>query len=127
MKILTVLVCSIFSFVVAADPVYLNKDDKSPYSGLLFTEQKANEIRRELLDKDYLKLQNDSLNRSLDLYKANEALYGQQKQLLLDQNDKLAKSLYQERNLTNWERVGFFVLGITVTGLAIYGASQLAK
>ncbi len=122
-----ILISFLISIQAFADPISLSKDQKAPYDGILFTETKANEIRKELLDKDYLQLQNDSLNRSLDLYKSNENLYGQQKQLLLDQNDKLAKSLYQERMVTNWERLGFFLLGIGVTGLAIYGASQLAK
>ncbi len=122
-----ILISFLISIQAFADPISLSKDQKAPYDGILFTETKANEIRKEILDKDYLQLQNDSLNRSLDLYKSNENLYGQQTQLLLDQNDKLAKSLYQERMVTNWERLGFFLLGIGVTGLAIYGASQLAK
>lgn len=127
MKILTMLICLIFSVNVIADPVLLNKDDKSPYQGLLFSISEAQDLRKELIDKDYLKLQNDSLNRSLELYKSNENLYTQQKQLLLDQNDKLAKSLYQERQVTNWERLGFVLLGIGITGLAVYGAGQIAK
>lgn len=124
-KVLVLLICLSFSLNVSADPILLQKGNSAPYDGLLFSEQKANDLRKELLDKDYLKLQNDSLNRSLELYKQNESIYKEQKELLLEQNDRLAKSLYEERRVTNWERVGFFVLGIAATGLAFYGVSQL--
>lgn len=118
-----------FSQNVKADtsPSYLNKGDASPYAGLLFSVDDANSIRKQLIDLDTSKALNDSLNKSIDLYKNNETFYQQQKQVLLEQNDKLAKSLYEERQMTNWERAGFFVLGIAVTGLAFYGVKQLTK
>jgi len=47
--------------------------------------------------------------------------------LLVEQNDKLAKSLYSERTMTTWERVGWFVLGITATGIGAYALKNLAK
>lgn len=114
-----------FSTVGKSDATFLDKDQKAPYQGLLFPIDEAQSIRKDLIERDYLKLENLSLKRSVDLYKGNESIYQEQKTILLDQNDKLAKSLYAERQVTNWERLGWFVLGIGVTGLAIYGVKQI--
>lgn len=120
-----ILISLLISTQCYAGPVLLENGDKAPYQGLLFPVDEANKIRGELIEKDALVEINKSLNKSLDLYKNNELIYQQQKSILLDQNDKLAKSLYEERKITNWERIGLVVLGIGITGLAIYGVKQL--
>lgn len=117
----------IFSTTVRSDATFLEKGAKAPFEGILYTIEETQSFRKDLIERDYLKLQNDSLNRSVDLYKSNESLYQSQKNLLLEQNDKLAKSLYQERNLTDTQKFLYFMGGVALTGLAIYGASQLVQ
>jgi len=108
----------------AEDVIFLPKGSTTQYDGYLFTPEKALKTRKELIELDYIKLENDSQKKSLDLFKLNDQYSKDKIQLLLDQNDKLAKSLYEARELTNWEKVGLFTLGVAVTGLAIYGARQ---
>src|SRR5271167_4452065 len=49
------------------DAVYLNQNDKSPFSGYLLPADKLVELRNNTLERDSLKGQNDSLNTSLKL------------------------------------------------------------
>ena len=122
------LISSIFSTRLRSeDVVLLNKDDKAPYTGLLFPREKALEVRRTVLENDELKLINQSFQRSIDLYKTNESESEKQKQILLERNDQLANQLSKSRSMTDWERIAWFVGGVVVTGAAVWGASKLAK
>ena len=112
---------------LAADVTYINKDDKAPYSGFLFTEDKAKDIRLQLIDLDTYKSLNKSLERTVELYKKNEDIDQSKINTLLDQNDKLATNLYSARETSNWERALYFFGGAVLTGLAFYGASQVYK
>ena len=47
--------------------------------------------------------------------------------MLLNQNIELTKTLNDTRETSDWVKVGYFVLGIAVTGAAVYGASKLSK
>lgn len=112
---------------LANQSVELDKGQPAPYPGTLLDKEKSKEIRDELIEKDGLVKTNESLNKSINLYKSNEEILGKQKDLLLNQNIELTKVLNDTRSMNGWERVGFFVLGVAVTGLAVYGASRLAK
>jgi hypothetical protein len=126
-KLLLLLTLLTSSAIAQSDPVYLEKDAKSPYTGLLFTVEESQALRKELIEKDTLVKINESLTRSLDLYRSNESLYQSQKNILLEQNDKLAKSLYSERQLSSTEKALYFLGGVALTGLAVYAASQLVN
>lgn len=102
----------------ANDPVYLNVQDKAPFSGYLLPEDTVKELRNNTLERDSLQIQ-------LDLTNKNNQLLTQEKQLLLDQNLKLIEAGTTDHNLNNWEKTGFFLAGILVTGLAIKGAANL--
>ena len=66
-------------------------------------------------------------NKSIDLYKKNEDVQNQKVNILLEQNDKLAKSLGDARSVSTFERVAWFIGGMLVTSAAVFGASKLAK
>ena len=121
---LTILISLTTSNVFADElSMYLYKDEKAPYAGILMPESKVTELRNNTLERDTLRLQNNSLNTSLKLQDDIIAKKTDQVTILLDQNDKLAKIGYSERSMTNLERVGYFALGV----LATYGAFKVAQ
>lgn len=105
------------------DPTYLNSGDKAPYSGLLFSETKADGIRKELLDLDKHKLLLETeRNRSARLGQIIE-LKDQEIDLYQKQNSRLLKSNDRSDSLNYiW-----FGLGILATGAAVYGAGALSR
>lgn len=109
------------------DVIYLEKGVPSPFTGYLFPPAKADGIRKELIEKDGLHLLNVSLTKTVELQKDNINIYELRIKNMSEQNDNLAKNLYNERNVTNWERIGFFALGILATGFAIYGVKSIGK
>lgn len=121
------------SFLIVANPSfaqdvqYLSKDQKAPFEGFLFTASKASELKDAVIERDNYKLINLSLEKSLELEKKNSELQNQKVNVVLEQNLNLTKSLNEERSMTNWERVLWFGLGVIGTGLAVYGASKIAK
>jgi len=111
----------------ADDAVYLNKDDKVPFSGYLLPKEKLLDLRNAVLEKDTLRLQNDSLNASMKLQDDIIAKKDQQLTLYGDQMDKMAKTAYSAQGLTDWQKIGYIVLGIGITGLAIFGVHALYR
>ncbi len=125
------LICLIFILVQtnvnADDPFYAQRGHVLAQDSWVFSPGKAKETRDKLIDLDtYTKL-NTSLEKSLDLYKSNETIQQNKINLLLEQNDKLAKSLYDERTVTGWERFGYFALGIAATVFAGWAIGQARK
>ena len=119
----------VFSMIVnnvafADDTIVLNKGQSAPFTGLLLTEDKANEVYNDI--KKY-KLLNESLEKSVILYKQNEELYDKKVNILLEQNDKLSENLLQARTTSNWEKILWFGLGFLSVGLGIYGVKAITK
>lgn len=105
----------------------LNRGDPAPYPGVLLDKEKSDKIRDELIEKDALVKINESLNKTVILYRSNEDILSGQKKMLLDQNIELTKVLNDTRETSNWTKIGYFVLGMAVTSAAVYGATKLAK
>lgn len=128
MRLIVVFLISVHSlFAYADDTVPLTKGQAAPMDGVLFSSDKANQTRKDLIELDELRLKEPSYKRTIDLYKANENLYSDKIKIVSDQNDNLAKNLYEARSLTTWEKLGYFALGVAVTGLAVRGIQQSLK
>lgn len=95
--------------------------------GTLFDREKAEKIKDELIEKDGLVKQVESYDKTIKLYRSNEEILNGQKDMLLKQNIELTKTLNDTRETSDWLKVGYFVLGIGVAGIAVYGASRLSK
>lgn len=113
--------------VLAQDAVYLNQNDKAPFTGYLLPQEKLVELKNNTMERDTLEAQNASLNASLKLQDDIIAKKDQQLILYSNQNDKLAQTANSALSLSTWEKVGYITLGIVVTGLAIKGAHELYR
>jgi hypothetical protein len=109
----------------AQDSVHLNQNDKAPFPGYLLPAAKVEQFQTDEIQLNYYKSTDDSLQKSLTLEQQNSALKDQKVNLLLDQNDKLSKAAYTERELTTWEKIGYVAAGIVITGVAVWGAHSL--
>lgn len=105
------------------DPTFVNAGDKAPFSGLLFSEGKAQKLRSDLLESDKTKLlletekhRTDRLGQIISLKDEEIELYAKQNQRLLKSNDR-----------SDTLNFVWFGLGILATGAAVYGAGALAR
>lgn len=109
------------SLLSAQEVVPLVKGQGAPFTGILFTEEKAKSIRQELIEKDGLTKLVASYERTVALQDLNFKLTKEQITILQDTNTRLVK----ESRLTNLERYMYITLGVVGTSLAVYGAGKL--
>jgi hypothetical protein len=95
--------------------------------GTLLDKEQAERIKDQLIERDAFEKQNDSYEKSIELYKKNEKLYQDQNSLLLNRNIELTKAVNDSRETSDLLKIGYFVLGVAVTGAAVWGASRLTK
>lgn len=114
--ILTIILISNLSY--AQDAVFINKDDKAPFSGNLLTVEQTKKLYDDSLDKS-------SLQKQLDLEQKNSTLKDQKVDILLNQNLKLIEANNTDHTLNNWEKAAYFVGGMVAVGLAIKGVENL--
>jgi hypothetical protein len=107
----------------AEDSVSISRGQPAPFSGILFTDEKAADIRNDLLEGDKNKLlletEKHRTERLLTIGKMKDEeieLYRTQNQRLLKTNDR-----------SDTVNMLWFGLGIVVTGMAVYGAGSLAR
>lgn len=119
----------LFSFPAYADnAVKVKTGDivKPEYNeGTLLDKEKAEKIKDQLIERDGFQKENESYKKTVELYKANETIYMDQKDMLLKQNIELSGALNDSRSTSNWERLAYVLLGIGITALAVKGAQQL--
>jgi hypothetical protein len=111
----------------AQDSIAINKGTPAPFSGILFTKQKSEQIRNELIERDQFKIFNKTL---LDNSEIQQKIIGNQKlqvEILLNQNERLVKQTEKAETMSNWQRATWFGLGIISAGFAVYGASLLVR
>jgi hypothetical protein len=119
------LICS--TVLAETDPFFANKGYTLVQDSWIFSPEKAKNVRDKLIDGDTYQKLNESLSKSIELYKSNDQLQQNKINLLLEQNNKLAVRLHDSQSLNNWERFGLFLLGIAATvgaGIAIRQASK---
>lgn len=91
--------------------------------GTLLDAPQADKIKDQLIERDQYQKENESLNKSVNLYKANEILYREESSILLDSNVKCTKELNSNRKTTALEIIGYMAAG----ALLIYGASRITR
>lgn len=128
MKTISLILALIFSFsVLGADATPIQKGTPTPYTGILLTTEKAEAIRIELIEKDQFALFNKTLLQNEERYVKIVKNQDIAISTLLEQNEKLAKSMDTDKSMTNFERMFWFGLGVAAAGFAVYGAASLAN
>lgn len=108
---------------ISNDVVSLEKGKPAPFTGILFSESKAKEVRNELLDKDILTVENKALKKELNITEKIVSLREEEVNLYRKQNERLLKL---DKNNEVMKYV-WFGLGVLVTGAAVYGAGTLSR
>lgn len=105
------------------ETTFLEKGQSAPFTGILFTERKAGEIRNDLLELDKQRLlletekhRSERLGQIINLKDEEIELYNKQNQRLMKSNDRSDTLNYV-----------WFGLGILATGFAVYGAGALSR
>ena len=119
------LLLSFFSY--AEDAVHLNVNDKAPFDGFLITPAKVNQFAQTVNERDNLQQLNNSLNTSINLQTDIITHKDTQINLLLDQNDKLAKTAAASQTINDWVKVGYFLGGILLIGASGYAYHSFTK
>lgn len=118
---------SILAFLICFNAIgqvqHIEKGTPAPYTGHLFTEAKAREVRKELLEKDQLVIFTKALLENEVRYKKIISNQNEQVVILKDHVTKLSDMA----ETTTTEKVLWFGLGVVATGFAVYGAAQLVK
>lgn len=123
-----VLISFIISITCFADDPYLaSKGTILPQDSWVFSPTKALEIRNKLIDLDTNVKLNESLQKSLTLEQLNGKIQQDKINLVMEQNDKLAKSLYAERSVSDGTKLVWFLIGVSATILTTYGVSQINR
>ena len=109
------------------DAVYLEKDSKAPYAGILLPVEKATNVRKSLIELDALRVINESYVKSIQMYQNAIQLNDQKYNTLSEQNDKLSVALVESRKSADLQKIIWFGFGVIATGFAVYGAKKITQ
>lgn len=126
-SLITLILIITTTNALADDPTLIKKNEPAPYNGLLFSIPKATELHKDIVERDALKLTNESLQKSLSITQENYSIEQKKTSILDNRNDELAKRLQESNHTSDGEKLLWMGVGIVVTGVAIYGVSQLRK
>lgn len=118
-----------FSVTIKAenDVVSIKKGEAAPFAGILFTEDKANQVRIEVLEQQKLRYMVQSRDEKLGIFSTRIELKDEEIELLRKQNLRIYNQNKTNSSVGTIERIVWFGLGIMVTGAAVYGARGLSK
>lgn len=112
---------------VAQDAIPITKGTPAPFAGILFTKSKAEQIRKELIERDQFKIFNKTLLENTEIQQKIISNQKDQVDILIKQNTRLVDIAEKSQNRNNWTNAAWFGLGIISAGLAVYGASLLVR
>ncbi len=128
MKHLLLMVLLLNSSIgLADDVIHLNKDDKAPFTGFLFTEEKTRETRIRLIDGDLAEVLNKSYAKENAYLRQNSDYKDTQIKLVTDRNIELSKTVIDQQSTSTVTKVLYFVGGMVVTYVAIKTAHEIYK
>lgn len=106
---------------------FLPKGTPAPFSGLLIEQEKAEQLRKDVLERDQLKLLNDSLNKSLTTYSDLGKIQEAKLTLLIQQRKELLEESIDHYRVNDIQKIFWFVLGAATVGLSVYVVSKATK
>lgn len=129
MKLISLLLVFLLSAQLFADtdPHFETQGYTLIQDSWIFSPEKTKITRDKLIDLDTALKTNESYKTSLDLQVQMSVLQEKKVNLVLEQNDQLAKSLQSERTINGWEKFGYFALGIAAAVLGGWAIGQAHK
>ena len=98
----------------------VKKGDQAPFTGVLFGPKEDMELRKQILEREYLLKENE-------LIKKQSELLQQRTELWKKQSEDLSKELVDSQNDSFWKKAAFFALGSVATigmAFAVRGATK---
>lgn len=109
------------SLLLADDSVkYLNKDDKAPFDGYLFSREAERQLRLTDLE---LKQSKDIIK----LYEQKSTIQEKQIELRDKELDVLSKRVIEQKDDSFFGKIGFFVLGVAATSAIAFGITRISR
>lgn len=129
MKICQIILIGILiNYQIKAEPsVPLKKGVPAPFSGVLLNNDKANEIKQKLIEKDRLELLNKSFELSIDLYKQDSVICEKRHNACMKEANSLSTDLQIARQTSDLTKVLWFGGGVLATILVIYGVKEATR
>lgn len=119
-KLFIILSMNLAHADVILPAIRMNKGDICPHAGILLSDEQARKIYTELENCDHIRLINDSLKKSINLYQKNEVEYKAEISELKVQNLTLLEATESAKKYTVFQSILFFGLGVVTTGLISY-------
>lgn len=107
--------------------VLLKKGEPSPCEGFLFSPDAQKKASQSIDDAKYYKDLSELLHSRNDLLQQQIAITDQRLMLYIKSTDELAKEVNRKQHEDFWQKTVYFGLGVAVTGLSVYAASQAIK
>ncbi len=119
-KLLLINLISLNSAFASPVALHLEKDQISPFAGILLNDEMSKLIYNQLDECGRLKLINKSLTDSVVIYKKNEDLYKNEITVVHDENLTLRTALDKASTNNFWRNALYFGLGVLSTGVVVY-------
>lgn len=120
-KFILILLISIQSFAACPDVQELKAGDTVPCDGIFLSPDASKKADDAVQDAKYYKTLSDKLQVRQDYMNKEVNILDERLKLYVNESQVLAKANAN----SSWEKVGYFVLGIVVTGVAVRGAAEL--
>lgn len=107
--------------------VSIQKGTPAPFTGILLTEEAANQARRDAIERDGLVQITTSLEKTIQIQDLQIRTVTEGNGLLEKQNKRLFDALQLDKSMVGYERAIWFGLGVVLSGAAVYGASKIIQ
>lgn len=104
---------------------YISAGTPASCTGFLYSPDADAQAAVDHIDVKHYKLINKKLTDRHDLMLKQNEILDKRLKLYMDQSHVLSQELQRKDTVSTWKQVGWFLLGISVTGIAVYGAGQL--
>lgn len=102
------------------DAIPIKQGETAKFTGILITSELSDDLRKAVIQRDSFQAQNESLNTIIKLQDDNFLHQQKKVTILLEQNDKLALRLGEERSVGKWEKITYFALGVAAVLAGTY-------
>ena len=111
----------------AEDSVMLNRGNTAPFTGFLLSKEKVESFRKMSIENDSNKLTIESLNRTVAIYRSNQAFSDEQNQIIMNRLNETSEQLGKARSTSRLETTGYFLGGVLVTIGTAWALGKLKK